>query len=388
MIGYDEDFREELTALEAKSRLRKLPEDFAALRPGLIDMSSNDYLGLAAEGESLAEEFLSVSKCRDFTSCASRLLSHRQKEHLLLENLLSSLYGKEALIFNSGYHANVGVIQALALPGTIFVADRLAHASMIDGLILSHSPFERFRHNEISHLKRILLKHREAARIVVITEAIFSMDGDSAPLRELTALKEEFPNMLLYLDEAHSVGVCGPQGLGRAEEENLLDNIDIIIGTFGKALASSGAFVATSPAVKEWLINSARSLIFSTALPPVNVAYTRFILEKVVGMNERRQRLKCLSAKFREELSRLTGAHTPSVSQIVPWITGDSALALKISADLREAGFDALPIRRPTVPPGGERIRFSLSASLSEEDISRLLYHINSLSAHYADRMA
>ena len=388
MIGYDEDFREELTALEAQSRLRKLPEDFAALRPGLIDMSSNDYLGLAAEGESLAEEFLSVSKCRDFTSCASRLLSHRQKEHLLLENLLSSLYGKEALIFNSGYHANVGVIQALALPGTIFVADRLAHASMIDGLILSHSPFERFRHNDISHLKRILLKHREAARIVVITEAIFSMDGDSAPLRELTALKEEFPNMLLYLDEAHSVGVCGPQGLGRAEEENLLDNIDIIIGTFGKALASSGAFVATSPAVKEWLINSARSLIFSTALPPVNVAYTRFILEKVVGMNERRQRLKCLSAKFREELSRLTGAHTPSVSQIVPWITGDSALALKISADLREAGFDALPIRRPTVPPGGERIRFSLSASLSEEDISRLLYHINSLSAHYADRMA
>ena len=388
MIGYHEDFREELTALEAQSRLRKLPEDFAALRPGLIDMSSNDYLGLAAEGESLAEEFLSVSKCRDFTSCASRLLSHRQKEHLLLEDLLSSLYGKEALIFNSGYHANVGVIQALALPGSIFVADRLAHASMIDGLILSRSPFERFRHNDINHLKRILLKHREAARIVVITEAIFSMDGDSAPLHELTALKEEFPNMLLYLDEAHSVGVCGPQGLGRAEEENLLDNIDIIIGTFGKALASSGAFVATSPAVKEWLINSARSLIFSTALPPVNVAYTRFILEKVVDMNERRQRLKCLSAKFREGLSRLTGAHTPSVSQIVPWITGDSALALKISADLREAGFDALPIRRPTVPPGGERIRFSLSASLTEEDISRLLYHINSLSAHYADRMA
>lgn len=388
MIGYDEDFREELTVLEAQSRLRKLPEDFAALRPGLIDMSSNDYLGLAAEGESLAEEFLSVSKCRDFTSCASRLLSHRQKEHLLLEDLLSSLYGKEALVFNSGYHANVGVIQALALPGTIFVADRLAHASMIDGLILSRSPFERYRHNDINHLKRILLKHREAARIVVITEAIFSMDGDSAPLRELTALKEEFPNMLLYLDEAHSVGVFGPQGLGRAEEENLLDNIDIIIGTFGKALASSGAFVATSPAVKEWLINSARSLIFSTALPPVNVAYTRFILEKVVGMNERRQRLKCLSAKFREGLSSLTGAPTPSVSQIVPWITGDSALALKISADLREAGFDALPIRRPTVPPGGERIRFSLSASLSEEDISRLLYHINSLSAHYADRMA
>lgn len=379
MRDNEQRFAEILNRYSDESRLRTLPDDRHSMS-ALVDLSSNDYLGFGSRGDSLAEEFLSCSPIRDFSSYASRLLSHRQSAHLSLERLLGTLYSKEVLLFNSGYHANAGTISSLSIPGSVLIADKLAHASMIDGLILSRQPFERFRHNDVSHLRKLLEKHADAERVIVITESIFSMDGDISPLREMAEMKRHFPNMMLYVDEAHAFGVRGDRGLGICEELGVIEDIDILIGTFGKALGSTGAFVASTPLLHKWILNNARSFIFSTALPPINVAYTEFLVRKMLTMNAERQHLKQLSEWFRTSLERTFHQVTVSESQIVPFITGDGAKALQLSASLRNEGFDALAIRRPTVPPGTERIRFSLNATLTEESLSPL---IQSMSKHY-----
>lgn len=351
-----------------ENRLRRIPSHRVASQR--FDLSSNDYLGLRLSSGNLREDF--IKKNNDsFTSSASRLLAANQNPYLALENYLESLYGRPAILFNSGYHANVGCISALNIPGTIFLPDRLIHASVIDGLNMAHAEFARWRHNDINHLRRLLEKyHDKYERIIVVAESIYSMDGDRAPLTEMVKLKEEFPSMMLYLDEAHAFGVFGERGLGCAEEDNLIYAPDIIIGTFGKAAASSGAFAITSPLLHSFLINNARSLIFSTAIPPVNVAWTLEMLKKITQMKEERRHLHIISEKFRNFISRITHSENPSSSQIIPLITGDAAKAVELAARLEEIGIDALPIRRPTVPPGGERIRFSLNAGISDEKLS------------------
>lgn len=368
-------YGEVLRALEAEGRLRVIPQEVS----GLVDLSSNDYLGLSRHADDLAEEFLLTRQCANFSSSASRLLSRRQREHNLLERDLNDLYGKHTLLFNSGYHANCGALSALAIPGVTIFADRLSHASMIDGMILSRNRFERFRHNDTEHLRRLLARDKESDVQLVVTEAIFSMDGDEAPLAELVEMKKEFPRMMIYLDEAHSFGVRGERGLGLAEQLGLIDNVDILLGTFGKAACSAGAFIATSATLRDYLLNTARSFIFSTALPPVNVAFTRFILTKIIAMQSEREHLAALAASFRSAVARASGAPMPSTSQIVPWIIGDATRAVATATRLRDAGFDALAIRRPTVPPGGERIRFSLNASLSETALQPLVSAIGKI---------
>ena len=363
-------YTEILADYKAQGRLRVIPPEAPA---GIVDLSSNDYLGLAGR-QDLAEEFLRETAERRFSSVASRLLASRQSEYEALEAWLGREYGKPALLFNSGYHANTGCVSALAMPGTAIVADKLVHASIIDGIKLSGAPFRRFRHNDIGSLRRELEKaSAEADRVLVIVESVYSMDGDIAPLREIAALKGEYPKMMLYVDEAHALGVFGERGLGVCEALGILDSVDLLVGTFGKACASMGAFASANQELKNFLLNSARSFIFSTALPPLNVAYTLFMLEKIREMRAERRHLADISRRFREGVAALTGTPCVSESQIVPLMAGSNEKALAMSAALKEQGVLALPIRKPTVPAGTERIRFSLNASLSEEETDRVL---------------
>ena len=373
----EEFFTTYLQQIEQQGNLREIPAEPAE---GLIDLSSNDYMGIATNRH-LFEEFYSQCDRNDIymSSSASRLLSQKQKDYDALECLLKDLYKKEILLFNSGYHANTGTISAIAAGNTLIVADKLVHASIIDGITLSRRDFLRFRHNDITHLRTILSKKAsEYDRIIVVAESIYSMDGDICDLNSLVALKEEYPNVILYVDEAHGFGVRGKYGLGIAEESGLISQIDIIIGTFGKAAASTGAFTATSATLKKFLTNKARSFIFSTALPPVSCLWTKFVVEKLTGMDKERKQLLDTSEYLNEKFSAYNG-NIRSHSQIVPLITGSSNKAVALSKELLKRGYIALPIRKPTVPEGTERIRFSLNAKFRKEQAERLYAEIKDI---------
>lgn len=364
-------FADHLDHLADEHRMRVIPGDATQ---GRVDLLSNDYLGLAAESQTYMPEFLRRFPDASFTSSASRLLSRANKYHNQLEEYLGNLYGRPALLFNSGYHANIGIIQALALPGTLFLADKLIHASAIDGLRISGADFKRFPHNDMRKLRRLIKENYQAyERIIVIAESIYSMDGDVLDIEQLVKIKQEYPKVMLYIDEAHGFGVRGVRGLGLAEECGVTDEIDILMGTLGKAAASAGAFVITSPVMKSYLINSARSLIFSTAISPAQAAWSILMIEKLTGLNERRLHLQRLSRYLVKELERRLNFESPSKSQIVPLIIGDASEAVIMSEFLADKGFDSLAIRRPTVPAGSERLRFSLNAKLTEKDIDRLV---------------
>lgn len=353
-----------LEQLAAADCLRTIPGD---LQEGMTDLSSNDYLSLGADYKCFLSEYHGRFGMPPMSSSASRLLGSHQRRHRDLEDLLGSLYGKDALLFNSGYHANVGCIGALTSPQTLFLIDRLVHASVYDGLAMAGSRFKRFRHNDTGALRRLLADNRHEERIVVAVESVYSMKGDRAPIGELVRLKEEYPQVLLYVDEAHAFGVFGDRGLGLAEQCGIMDRVDIIIGTLGKAAASVGAFAATAPVLKSLFVNQARSFIFSTAIPPANAAWSQLMVEHITGMKEERRQLRELSSWFSAGISAITGKDTGSESQIVPFTTGSASSALRIAEHLRRAGYLALPIRRPTVPPGEECIRFSLCAGMTRE---------------------
>ncbi len=351
-----------LDALRESGNLRVIPGDGS---PERVDLSSNDYLGIASRTD-IREEFLTKA---DFVSLplsasASRLLARCQSQFTALEHDIRDAFGHEALIFNSGYHANTGIIPAIARAGYYIVADKLVHASIIDGIRLSGAPFARFRHNDTVHAARIAEKAMaQGLAPIFIVESIYSMDGDTAPLAEFAALKRRFQGALLYVDEAHAVGVAGDAGRGLTLG---MTEVDITVGTFGKALASFGAFALCSPAMKQYLVNTCRSLIFSTAVPPLNVAWTRHTLAKALTMDSERQRLAMLG----NLLAPITGC--PHAGHIQPLIVGDASKAVALSAKLKKAGFEVLPIRTPTVPPGTERLRFSLSANINPDHIVRL----------------
>ncbi|MDE6811483.1 MAG: 8-amino-7-oxononanoate synthase [Muribaculaceae bacterium] len=359
---------------ETENRLRHIPESRIETDEEYIDLLSNDYLGLGSEAKRYEDEFHHRFPDASFTSSASRLLSRNNKYHNLLENKLEELYGRPALLFNSGYHANMGVIQALAVEGTMFIADKLIHASAIDGLRLSGAVFKRFPHNEIKKAERLVKDNYDAYdRFVIIVEAIYSMDGDTAPLHRLVELKKKYPKVILYVDEAHSFGVRGNRGLGLAEEMGLLADIDIIIGTLGKAAASAGAFTVSSPILKEYLINCARSFIFSTAISPAQAAWSILMIEKIVVAGERRKYLAKISKELRKQIEERINIETPSSTQIIPIIIGDAGEAVNMARYLRENGFDTLAIRRPTVAAGSERIRLSLNAGVTKKEIKKLV---------------
>ena len=367
-------YNDTLHNLADSGNLRTIPSE---IRPeGIVDFSTNDYLGLATRTD-LQQAFLNDTATSGemmMTSSASRLLASAQKENAALENLLSRFYGRPALLFNSGYHANTGMVQALASDGqTLIVADKLVHASIIDGIRLSGARFERFRHNDFDHLERIVRKHADVANILVIAESVYSMDGVHTDIAALTDLKRRYPSVMLYIDEAHAVGVEGPAGLGMCMASGRADEVDVIVGTFGKALASNGAFCITSDMVRRFLINRARSFIFSTALPPICVRWSAMMLETSAGMDSERSQLQLLAKHLHKGLTHLSAHSSTEASHIQPFITGDAAAAVELSQHLLDHGMKVLPIRTPTVPPGTERLRISLSAALSMDCIDNLV---------------
>ena len=380
-----EQMQQELQELKEKSNLRKLPAITHEGRNVIVDgqrmlnLSSNDYLGLANDRK-LRQEFRETLTTETFlpTSSSSRLLTGNFSIYDRLEQQLADSFGTEAaLTFNSGYHANTGILPAVSNTHTLILADKLVHASLIDGIRLSAAKCIRYRHNEYNQLERLLqVNHSEYERIIVVTESIFSMDGDEADLRELVRLKKQYPNVLLYVDEAHAFGVRGQRGLGCAEEQDCINDIDFLVGTFGKALASAGAYIVCRKVIREYLINKMRTFIFTTALPPVTVKWTSFMLERLAGFRQRRETLRFLSNQLREALKN-KGYDCPSTSHIVPLITGESCVAIRKAEELQRKGFYALPVRPPTVPEGTSRIRFSLTAEIRESEMEKLINEIS-----------
>lgn len=362
-----------LDRLHSEGNFRSIPHELPA-DAEVTDLSSNDYLGLGADTGLQQSFFASASnRAIPMTSSASRLLSGRQREYEELESFLGQLYGRPCLLFNSGYHANTGMIQALADSKTLIVADKLVHASIIDGITLSKAPFTRFRHNDLGHLEKIMEK--EAAnheRVLIVVESVYSMDGDRADIDSIIALKRRYPNAMLYVDEAHAFGVEGPQGLGLCKESAGFSDVDIVVGTFGKACASAGAFCAVSPTLRDYLVNRARSFIFSTSLPPMTVAWTRFMIETFLKMDAERSQLRLLGQRLHDHLQPLSPKTAITPSHIQPLVVGSADRAVELSRRLLDEGFKVLPIRTPTVPPGTERLRISLSAAIPIGEIDRL----------------
>ena len=374
-------FKQQLEKLSTQNQYRSIPDLVHQGRyimrenRKMLNMSSNDYLGLASN-ENLRQSFLQQygDNFPSFTSSSSRLLTGNFPVYTDLEQLIAQCFQREsALLFNSGYHANLGILPALTTTKSLILADKLVHASMIDGIRLSQCEFFRYRHNDYEHLKSLLEKNaRKFDRTFIVTESVFSMDGDVVDLNYLVQLKKQFPNTYLYVDEAHAIGVYGKNGLGIAERANVIADIDLLVGTFGKALASMGAYVVCDQILKECLINQMRPLIFSTALPPFNVAWTHFIFERLPQLSKERTHLEQLSAFLRQEVEHRTQI-MPSQTCIVPYILGENEATLAKAKDLQEQGYYCLPIRPPTVPKGTSRIRLSLTADMTMDEVKQFV---------------
>ncbi len=376
-----EEIASELEQLKKDNMYRSLPAVELAGRgvvqdkagKELLDLSSNDYLAIAGD-EILREDFFRLFKPKSFSSSSSRLMSGFNSDTVELEQLIAKDYNREAaLIFSSGYHVNTSILPAIGNSKTLILADKLVHASLIDGIRLSKCEFRRFEHNNLKALERILeSKHAEYSRIIIVSESTFSMDGDKCDLRSLVELKRRFSNVLLYIDSAHDIGTTGKKGLGEPEEQGVINEVDFIVATFGKALASCGAFVVCDGIVKEYLVNKARGFIFSTALSPIQMQWTRFIWEQMPNFTARRTSLAENAAYFRLQLQG-KNIQTPSASHIIPIITGQAAETLQKSAALHSAGFHCLAVRPPTVPQNLCRLRLSLNSAMTKQEMDTVL---------------
>jgi 8-amino-7-oxononanoate synthase len=338
----------------------------------LVDLSSNDYLGLA-DHPALIEGAKKAMEKWGTGARASRLMSGDLEIHHRLESAIAALKGKEAgLLFGSGYLANTGIIPALCGRNDVIYSDRLNHASIVDGVLLSRARFYRFRHNDLNHLEDLLKSHRvRYRRALIVAESVYSMDGDLAPVSELLELKARYGAMLM-IDEAHATGVFGVKGEGIISQTRA-DAVDVILGTFGKALGGYGAFVAVSNRMRQFLLNRARTFIFSTALPPAVIGANLAAVKLLDEEPERRSRVCALALELRRSLKKDLGLNISSESQIVPVIVGGSRSALNLAESLRDEGFFVKAIRPPTVPEGTARIRLSVTANHSAKDMRRLL---------------
>lgn len=381
-------FEQKLAALTQAGLTRALPSIqheskwIIADNRKMLNFSSNDYLGLASD-QTLQRHFLqkiieNEPLVTPLTSSSSRLLTGNFPIYQEFEQLIASRFNREAtLLFNSGYHANIGILPALVDKNTLILADKFVHASLIDGIRLAGGPFYRYQHNNLEHLAQLLSKYAsQFERIIIVTESIFSMDGDIAPLSEIVKLKKAFSNacqIMLYVDEAHAIGAYGEHGLGIAEVLNCIHEIDFLVGTFGKALASMGAYLVCDQVIKDYLINTMRPLIFSTALPPLNVAWTAFLFEQLPTFQGKRQHLALLSEKLKLAVQQKNDYPLQTQSCIIPFVIGDNEQAVQKAKTLQRQGFYCLPIRPPTVPKGTARIRLSLTADLTTDELDRLI---------------
>jgi 8-amino-7-oxononanoate synthase len=376
-IGWMSDlFAEQLQALRARSLDRHLREIESGQGPTidlggkrLINFSSNDYLGLANDRR-LRDAAIATINRFGVGAGASRLISGTQSPHVRLESALAKWKGvPAALCFSSGYAAALGTLPALATKSDIVLLDKLCHASLIDGAKLSGATLRIFPHNHLAKLKSHLewaRRTRPTGRIVIVTESVFSMDGDRAPLPDLVDLKRKF-SALLLLDEAHAVGLIGPNGRGLAAG-NLSQYVDVQMGTLSKAFGASGGYICGARSLIEWLINRARSFIFSTAPAPALAAAALAALDFISSAEgEERRRLLWRNIDFLQERLSLR-----SSSAIFPWIVGDEEAALELSGDLQAKGFLVPAIRYPTVAKGAARLRITVTAAHGTEQIASL----------------
>ncbi len=345
----------------------------------MLNLSSNDYLGLATD-EALKSEFMELMsshhECLSFGSGSSRLLTGNTSVYDQAEEALMHWYNCEsALFFNSGYHANMGILPALSEKGDLIVSDKLCHASIIDGIRLSHADQIRYRHADYEHLESILQKKRHLYKnVFIVSESVFSMDGDSADLKRLVELKLKY-EAILYVDEAHAVGAMGSTGLGLCEVQGVTPEIDIIIGTMGKAMASVGAFAILNHTLKRVLVNKARTLIFTTALPAINMAWSQFVINKMPSFIHLREQLSQLVSHCNQKIEEI--GFQPSGSYIIPVVIGENRVAVDLAEHLQAKGFLVFPIRPPTVPQGTARLRLSLTANLKMNDLEKALEMID-----------
>lgn len=366
----------ELQSLAAQDLRRHLREVEDVLPGGrirlggrvLLNLSSNDYLGLSQDPRLIAASREAAARW-GVGAGASRLVVGHLALHEEVEAQVAAFKGLEtAVIFSTGYMANLGVISALAGPGDTVFCDKLNHASIYDGIKLSGAKLARYPHGDLNRLEA-LLKKAGAGKKLMVTDSVFSVDGDLAPLGGLVELKERY-GALLMVDEAHATGVLGPSGAGLAEALGLAHRIDVHMGTFSKALGSLGGYVAGDRRLIDYLHNRARSFIYSTAMPPPVLGAIGAALSLVAREPERREYLLAEAATLRRELTQAGFDILGSATQIIPALVGENAPTLEFAARLRERGLMAVALRPPTVPPGRSRVRFSLSAAHSREDLS------------------
>ena len=370
-------FRESLEALVSSGLYRSLKRIESAQggrvaidgRDVLL-LCSNNYLGLS-DHPSLKEAAISATSVYGVGSGAARLVSGNMFLHEELEKLLALFKRSEAaILFNSGYSANVGVIQALAERGDTIYSDRLNHASIVDGAILSRARLVRYPHRDFRALRSLLESHKGKGRQLIVTDGVFSMDGDIAPLKEIVALKKEY-NALLMVDDAHGTAVMGSSGRGSAELLGVAGQIDIQMGTLGKGLGSFGAYVAGSAEMVDYLRNKARSFIFSTSLPPSVLAASIAAIDIVESPEGDRLRslLESNRALFSGLLSRAGFNTCDSSTQIIPVIVGEAEETMRFSRMLFDQGIFVQGIRPPTVPSGECRLRCTVMATHSPTDL-------------------
>jgi 8-amino-7-oxononanoate synthase len=389
-------FQEQLQALRARSMHRKLREigsaqgaEVEVVGERLINFSSNDYLGLAndprlreAATEAIAEFGVGAG--------SSRSISGTQSPHVRLEIALAKWKGvPSALCFSSGYAAAVGTIPALVSKNDVVILDKLSHASLIDGAKLSGATLRAFPHNHLgkleSHLDWARREHPDS-RVLIVTESVFSLDGDRVPLRELVELKKRFGS-LLFLDEAHAIGVIGSNGRGLAAETELTRDVDIQMGTLGKALGVSGGYIGGSRSLIEWLVNRARSFIFTTAPPPALAAAALAAIEFLASKEgeDRRELLWNRIKRLRNLLPPSPQPHLAKFdegSAIHPWIIGEEQRAREISRALRAEHFLVPPIRYPTVAKGSARLRITVTADHDDAQIGALCEALSRLATN------
>ena len=374
-----------LESLDSEHLRRRLQTHAGAQGPTLtiegrelVNFGSNDYLGLAAD-ERLTAAAAEALPAAGWGAGASPLITGHAELHQKLETRLAEFEATEAaLLFGSGFAANVGTIAALVGRGDAVFGDQFNHASLIDGCRLSRADVHIYRHADCDHLAELLSSAPTSGRRLIVTDSVFSMDGDLAPLVEIANLAERYGAMLL-VDEAHATGVLGEHGRGLAELLGVEDRTHVRIGTLSKALGSIGGFVAGRQTLIDWLVNRARPYVFSTALPPVASAAALAALNIVQNEPHRRRQLVQRAADLRTRLAAQGWNVGRSASQIIPIVLGDAERTMRLSGMLRERGLLAPGIRPPSVPEGGSLLRISLSYAHTPEMLARLVEEMKSL---------
>lgn len=355
---------EELSNLKKDFRLRTIQTN----DKNLLNFSSNDYLGFINNRE-IFDDFYKNINFIDYklSSSSSRLIDGSYSAVMNLEDEVQKIYGKSCLVFNSGFDANSSIIETFFNKESLIITDRLNHASIYDGCINSQAKILRYNHLDINALEKLLKKYsKEYEDILVVTETVYSMDGDIADIKKIVDLKEKY-KFSLMVDEAHSYGVFG---YGIAYNENLVKDIDFLVIPLGKGGASVGAYVICDEIYKKYLINKSRKFIYSTALPPINNYWNLYILKSMPKFQGRIENLKNLKDYSLEKLKKL-GIETNSSSHIISIVIGENKTTMELSKILKEKGYLVYSVKEPTVPKGTARLRISLTADMKKENLDK-----------------